>query len=149
MQEVPNVVVEMSASHVDRPIKMMVYNSRCDAMREVTIIPSHAWGGKTLLGASIRFSRYDGANERVWRVLDVADGSPAHLSGLIPLDDWIVGSPDAAIYTEDDFYNLIVHNLKKPVRMAVWNRRRDATREVEVTPSFEWGGQGWYKEECV
>lgn len=75
----------MAKNHIDRPMKMAVYNSRLDSQREVTIVPSRSWGGKTLLGASIRFCQVNGAVDRVWHVVDVTLNSPAHAAGLIPL----------------------------------------------------------------
>lgn len=92
------MVAEMAKNHVDRPMKMTVYNSRSDKAREVTIIPSRTWGGKTLLGrrcnsagaptlllgASIRYCQVSDARDRVWHVLDVSYDSPAHRAGLIP-----------------------------------------------------------------
>ncbi len=138
-------------------MKMTVYNAKLDNYREVTIIPNNNWGGKTLLGtkmsieyhghclgASIRFSQCSGANDRVWHVLEVYSNGPASNAGLIAGKDWIIGSPDLTILTQDDFYNLMIHNTNKPVRLIVYNIDTDNCREVSVTPSFEWGGEGWY-----
>ena len=36
---------------------------------EASITPSNLWGGQGLLGVSIRFCSFDGANENVWHVL--------------------------------------------------------------------------------
>ena len=33
------------------------------------IIPSQMWGGQGLLGVSIRFCSFEGANENVWHIL--------------------------------------------------------------------------------
>lgn len=57
--------------------------------------------------------------------------------------DWIIGSPDLTIASQDDFYNLMIHNTNKPVRLIVYNIDTDCCREAIVTPSFEWGGEGW------
>ena len=58
--------------------------------------------------------------------------------------DWIIGSPDMTLVTQDDFYNLMIHNTNQPVRLIVYNVDSDSCREAAVTPSFEWGGEGWY-----
>lgn len=170
MQETPNVVAEMARNHVGRPMKMMVYNSRADSVREATIIPNNNWGGKTLLGtlngcssdfkfkgASIRFAQYSGSADRVWHILSVEPTSPASNAGLIASKgffrnlelgltfiDWIIGSPDMVLNSQDDFYNLMIHNTNKPVKLLVFNSDADSVREIAVTPSFEWGGEGWY-----
>lgn len=73
---------------------MSVYNSRLDTLREVSIVPSRNWGGKTLLGASIRYCQASEVNDRVWHVLEVSFESPAHRAGLIPQKGIRSGSID-------------------------------------------------------
>lgn len=48
---------------------MTVYSSKTQSVRTVTIVPSTTWGGQGLLGVSIRFCSFEGANENVWHVL--------------------------------------------------------------------------------
>lgn len=48
---------------------MTVYSSKAQTVRTVNITPSEAWGGQGLLGVSIRFCSFEGANENVWHVL--------------------------------------------------------------------------------
>lgn len=48
------------------------------------------------------------------------------------------------LVTQDDFYNLMIHNTNQPVRLIVYNADSDSCREAAVTPSFDWGGEGWY-----
>lgn len=55
--------------NVERPIKMLLYSSKTLAVRETTVTPSNMWGGQGLLGVSIRFCSFEGANENVWHVL--------------------------------------------------------------------------------
>lgn len=64
-------------------MKIHLYNAKTDSFREATIIPSNSWGGKTLLGASIRFCQYTGAADRVWHVLETKPNSPAQKAGLV------------------------------------------------------------------
>lgn len=75
----------MAKNYVDREMKMTVYNSRLDSVREVTIVPSRSWGGPTLLGAGIRYCSLKDVRDRVWHVMDISMDSPAMRSGLIPL----------------------------------------------------------------
>ena len=51
-------------------------------MRDVLITPSTLWGGQGLLGISIRFCSFEGANENVWHILEVKPTSPAEAAGL-------------------------------------------------------------------
>lgn len=55
--------------NVERPVKMLLYSSKTLAVRETTVVPSSLWGGKGLVGVSIRFCSFEGAKENVWHVL--------------------------------------------------------------------------------
>lgn len=60
---------ELLKQNIDKPIKMTVYSSKSQSIRDVQIIPSATWGGQGLLGVSIRFCSFEGANENVWHIL--------------------------------------------------------------------------------
>lgn len=62
---------------------------------------------------------------------------------MIPGKDWIVGSADLAIQSEDEFYQLMIQNKKRPVKLIVFNLDQNKCREVIVVPDFDWGGEGW------
>ncbi|CAG2184099.1 unnamed protein product, partial [Oppiella nova] len=68
---------EILKTSIDKPLKMTVYNSKTQTVREVELTPSAKWGGQGLLGVSIRFCSFEGANEHVWHVLQVEANSPA------------------------------------------------------------------------
>ena len=55
--------------NVEREVKLTVYSSKTQTIREVSIVPSQMWGGQGLLGVSIRFCSFEGANENVWHIL--------------------------------------------------------------------------------
>ena len=55
--------------NVEREVKLTVYSSKTQTVRQVGIIPSQMWGGSGLLGVSIRFCSFEGANENVWHIL--------------------------------------------------------------------------------
>ncbi|XP_053122301.1 Golgi reassembly-stacking protein 1 isoform X2 [Hemicordylus capensis] len=110
-------------------------------VREVEVTPSNMWGGQGLLGASVRFCSFQGANEPVWHVLDVEPASPAALAGLQPHTDYIVGS-DQILQESEDFFSLIESHEGKPLKLMVYNTEVDSCREVFVTPNGAWGGEG-------
>lgn len=60
---------ELLKMNVEKPVKMLLYSSKTLAVRETTVTPSNMWGGQGLLGVSIRFCSFEGANEHVWHVL--------------------------------------------------------------------------------
>ena len=142
VQETPNVVAEMAKTHIDKPLRFGVYNSRTDTIREVSIVPSNNWGGNGLLGCSIRYSTTLGAVDRFWRVIELYENSPSQKAGLIPTKDWIIGSADLNILNHDDFNEFLIQNKKHPVRLIVFNSDADACRVISIIPDFEWGGPG-------
>ena len=93
-----------------KEVLLRVYNSKTFSIRDVRVVPSTDWNGKGLLGVSIRFCTFEGANEHVWHVVvgfgrvvdvgfvswsfpqDVFDKSPAQAAGLIAEEDYIIGA---------------------------------------------------------
>lgn len=60
---------ELLKNSVDKVITMTVYSSKTQIIREIQIVPSTSWGGQGLLGVSIKFCSFEGANENVWHVM--------------------------------------------------------------------------------
>ena len=60
---------KLLTQQAEKETKMLVYSSKTQRVREVKIVPSGVWGGQGLLGVSIRFCSFEGANENVWHVL--------------------------------------------------------------------------------
>lgn len=132
---------EILKANMERLVKMEVYSTKTLRVRELEVMPSNMWGGQGLLGASVRFCSYQGANENVWHVLDVEVSSPAALAGLQPHSDYIVGA-DQVMQDSEDFFSLIEAHEGKPLKLLVYNTQTDACREVVVTPNGAWGGEG-------
>ncbi|XP_040978620.1 Golgi reassembly-stacking protein 1 isoform X2 [Aquila chrysaetos chrysaetos] len=132
---------DLLKANAEKAVKLEVYNIKTMKIREVEVIPSNMWGGQGLLGASVRFCSFQGANEHVWHVLDVEPASPAALAGLQPHTDYIVGS-DQILQESEDFFSLIESHEGKPLKLMVYNTEADSIREVVVTPNGAWGGEG-------
>lgn len=132
---------DLLKANVEKAVKLEVYNSKTQRVRELEVTPSNMWGGQGLLGASVRFCSFEGANENVWHVLDVEANSPAALAGLIAHNDFIVGA-DQVLQDSEDFFSLIEANEGKPLKLLVYNTQSDHCREVVVTPNGAWGGEG-------
>lgn len=60
---------ELLKANIDKTIKMLIYSSKTQSVREVMITPNANWGGQGLLGVSIKFCSFEGANENVWHIL--------------------------------------------------------------------------------
>lgn len=69
MDQDNDTLKEQLRKNVNKTVKMTVYSSKTQSIREVSITPSSAWGGQGLLGVSIRFCSFEGASENVWHVL--------------------------------------------------------------------------------
>lgn len=132
---------EILKTNVERTIIMTVYNSKTQKIRDVEIVPSSTWGGQGLLGVSIRFCSFEGANENVWHVLEVQPSSPADLASLKPFSDYIIGA-DSVLHESEDLFTLIDAHEGKLLTLYVYNVEMDACREVVITPNKQWGGEG-------
>ncbi|XP_045155191.1 Golgi reassembly-stacking protein 2 isoform X2 [Echinops telfairi] len=132
---------DLLKANVEKPVKMLIYSSKTLELRETSVTPSNMWGGQGLLGVSIRFCSFDGANENVWHVMEVEPNSPAALAGLRPHSDYIIGA-DTIINESEDLFSLIETHEAKPLKLYVYNTDTDNCREVIITPNSAWGGEG-------
>ncbi|XP_056594041.1 Golgi reassembly-stacking protein 1b isoform X2 [Triplophysa dalaica] len=132
-----SMLKDLLKANIEKPVKMEVYSSKVMKIRELEVIPSNMWGGQGLLGASVRFCTFHGANHNVWHVLEVEPNSPAALAGLKQYSDYIVGADQS-----EDFFMLIEASEGKALKLLVYNTERDDCREVHITPNGAWGGEG-------
>ncbi|XP_053740275.1 Golgi reassembly-stacking protein 1-like [Synchiropus splendidus] len=132
---------EILKANMEKMVRIEVLSTKTMRVRELEVVPSNMWGGQGLLGASVRFCSYQGANENVWHVLDVEASSPAALAGLHPHTDFIVGA-DQVLQDSEDFFSLIEAHEGKQLKLLVYSTLTDACREVLVTPNGAWGGEG-------
>jgi hypothetical protein len=144
-------------SHENRILNLLVWNSKDQRTRVVSITPSRIWSQRhlqngsqnspptsqpSLLGLSMRLCQPDTATDNVWHVLDVLEGSPAESAGLVPMGDWILGWSGGVLSAENDFYDLVDAHVDKPLRVYVYSYDFDTLREVVLVPNRHWGGEG-------
>ncbi|KAG0720003.1 Golgi reassembly-stacking protein 2 [Chionoecetes opilio] len=132
---------ELLKGSIEKELKMTVYSSKAQTIRTINIVPSNLWGGQGLLGVSIRFCSFEGANENVWHILDVEPNSPADIAGLKGHKDYIIGA-DSVLHESEDLFSLIEAHEGRPLKLYVYNVETDTCREVTVTPDTQWGGSG-------
>ncbi|KAL6266214.1 hypothetical protein P5V15_003074 [Pogonomyrmex californicus] len=132
---------ELLKAGVNKELTITVYSSKTQSVRRTKIIPSMTWGGQGLLGVSIRFCSFEGANENVWHVLEIHPSSPAELAGLRPFTDYIIGA-DSVLHESEDLFTLIEAHESRPLKLYVYNTKDDSCREVIITPNNAWGGEG-------
>lgn len=54
-------------------------------------------------------------------MLDVLEGSPAEMAGLVPWGDYVLAWSGGPLHSESDFYTLIETHVDKPLRLFVYN----------------------------
>ncbi|KAH8405304.1 hypothetical protein KR222_004089 [Zaprionus bogoriensis] len=136
-----DMLKELLRQNVDKTVRVTVYSSKTQTVRELSLTPSNNWGGQGLLGVSIRFCSFEGVNESVWHILEVHPNSPAELAGLRAYSDYVIGA-DAIRHENDDLFTLIEMHEQQPLKMYVYNLDDDACREVTIKPNTAWGGEG-------
>jgi len=132
---------DMLKLNVEREIKLTVYSSKTQTIRQLGIVPSQMWGGQGLLGVSIRFCSFEGANENVWHILEIHPNSPAFLAGLLSHSDYIIGA-DSVLHESEDLFTLVEAHEGRQLKLYVYNSESDSCREVTIIPNSQWGGEG-------
>ncbi|KAH8873989.1 Golgi reassembly-stacking protein isoform 1 [Schistosoma japonicum] len=141
LEEDNDSIKDLLQANKDRPVHLIVYSTKSQSCREVTLTPNNHWGGQGLMGVSIRYCSFDRANENVWHVLSVEPKSPADLAGLKPHTDYIIGA-NSVLNNRDDFFDLIDSSDGHVVQLYVYNSESDSCREVHLKPDSNWGGNG-------
>ncbi|XP_037935634.1 Golgi reassembly-stacking protein 2 [Teleopsis dalmanni] len=136
-----DMLKELLKQNLEKSVRITVYSSKTQTVRELNITPSGSWGGQGVLGVSIRFCSFEGANESVWHILEVYPNSPAETAGLRAYTDYVIGA-EAIRHEHDDFFMLIETHEQQPLKIYVYNIEDDACREVTIRPNSQWGGEG-------
>lgn len=141
MDQDNDTLKELLKSNTNKAIKVTVYSSKTQTVRELSLTPNAAWGGQGLLGVSIRFCSFEGANENVWHILEVHPSSPAEAAGLRSFTDYIIGA-DSVLHESEDLFSLIESHEDRPLKLYVYNTDDDSCRDVTIKPNSKWGGEG-------
>jgi hypothetical protein len=72
-------------------IHTVVCNIKSRRTRLVYTTPASGSGGKGLIGVTIRLDDYAMAEDRLIRVLEIEESSPADIAGLHPETDYLLG----------------------------------------------------------
>ena len=124
---------------------LVVHNIKSDTQRLVTLVPSSDWGGAQsagLLGVTIRLDDYGGADERLVRVLSVEHNSPAQIAGLVPMDDYLLGTAAASFDSDRTLAEALRAHADRIVELYVYSAASDVVRVATLMPTYSWGGQG-------
>ncbi|EQC42479.1 hypothetical protein SDRG_00212 [Saprolegnia diclina VS20] len=135
--------MEIIAQSEDVPMKLSIYNIKSQTTRELEMTPTRQWPGKGMLGVTIRFDSFEGAEDNLLHVLEVADKSPAQLATLEPEADFLLGTHERVFRDPEDLYDEILDSLDKPLQCYVYSARTDQVRLVTIVPNDRWGGEGF------
>ena len=76
-------------------------------------------------------------------ILCVQPNSPGEKAGLEPFFDFIVMIGNTRLDRDDErLKEILKTNVEKPVKLLVFSSKTISVREVLLTPSTLWGGQG-------
>jgi len=121
--------------------KLTVFNTRANVTREVTVAPRQ-WAGNGLLGATVRFDTIDVAENHGIRVLEVFPNSPAAHAGLVPFQDFLLGTAQRVFHDIDELVDVVTANLGQRIPVFVYNADSETVREALLVPNNDWGGEG-------
>eukprot|EP00930_Biecheleria_cincta_P101430 TRINITY_DN93086_c0_g1_i1.p1 TRINITY_DN93086_c0_g1~~TRINITY_DN93086_c0_g1_i1.p1 ORF type:complete len:416 (-),score=96.13 TRINITY_DN93086_c0_g1_i1:165-1412(-) len=121
--------------------KLTVYSTRANVTREVVVRP-RKWSGAGLLGATVRFDSVDMAENHGIRVLEVFPNSPAAHAGLVPYQDFLLGTPQRVFHDIDELVEVVTANLNQQLQVYVYNADSEAVRGATLIPNNAWGGDG-------
>jgi len=125
-----------------KPVDLLVYNIKAREKRVVQLTPSDDWGGAGLLGVTIKLDDYGGADEKLVRVLEIEPDepkSPARLAGLVPSQDFLLGTTATTLSGTDVLAGLLHHHREQVVELYVYNSSTDLVRVVGLHPTYRWG----------
>lgn len=106
--------------------------SKTQTVRQTQIVPTQSWGGQGLLGVSIRFCSFEGANQnvlfffifyqifKVWHIISVQPNSPASNAGLVADSDYVLGA-ESVLQQADDLIALVQANIGKELKASFKN----------------------------
>mmetsp|Transcript_25301 Transcript_25301/g.58757 ORF Transcript_25301/g.58757 Transcript_25301/m.58757 type:complete len:467 (+) Transcript_25301:71-1471(+) len=164
--EQPQLFAEKIKESENSVATLKVYNARCQTVREVAVRPRAQWGpppppgqapqSKGLLGATVRFDSVDPGDPRETpgggvRVLDVFPNSPAAHAGLVPFQDFLLGTAQAAFRDVDELVEAVQAvvstqqqsgDQRRGLEVYVYNSDTETVREVLLVPNNDWGGEG-------
>ena len=135
--------VRMIAENKGKPMRLCVFDTHTLRTRETILTPNDDWGGSGLLGITIRFDVAQDLSKHTLHVLDVFDDSPASAAGLDAYNDYILGVGDLLYDGPDEFGEIVMHNENRTVRLYVYSVRTESVRDVMITPTRTWGGDGY------
>merc|ERR1712176_1045541 len=99
--------------------------------------------GEKKMGAGQSHIEIPGGGSEGYHVLRVQPNSPGEKAGLEPFFDFIVMIGNTRLDRDNENLKEILKvNVEKPIKLMVFSSKTITCREVMLTPSTLWGGQG-------
>mmetsp|Transcript_35977 Transcript_35977/g.57312 ORF Transcript_35977/g.57312 Transcript_35977/m.57312 type:complete len:544 (+) Transcript_35977:104-1735(+) len=136
-QQFAKVIADSENGHA----KLQVFNTRAHTTREVIVNP-RKWAGSGLLGATVRYDVVDPAENHGIRVLEVFPNSPAAHAGLVPFQDYLLGTAQRVFHDIDELVEVVNADLGNRIQVYVYNSDHETVREATLSPNNDWGGDG-------
>jgi hypothetical protein len=119
-------------------LRLTIFSVKTMQMRDILIVPSMGWGGEGLLGLTIIFCKIEDVSEQAYRILTVADNSPAAKAGLRAEVDFVLGTLHGRFDTLEDLRDHAVQHVDKEWLLTVYDSELDVVREVALIPTPTW-----------
>jgi hypothetical protein len=88
---------------------------------------------------TIRLDDYGGADERLIRVLEVEENSPASIAGLVPMQDYLLGTTAVSFESTAALASVLQQYCDIVAEIYVYNSESDIVRVVSLMPTLSWG----------
>ena len=142
LKELNNDFIDIITASENNPLLLTIYNWKQKSVREMIITPNRLWGGKGLLGVTIRFDSFENAELEIIHIVNVEKDSPAELCGLIPDTDYLLGTNDTVFKDCDVLFEVLNQYLDKPLEVFVYSSDLDAVRKIVLMCSSDWSPDG-------
>lgn len=120
-----------------KPVELLVWNIKAQEKRLVTLVPSDDWDGEGLLGVTIKLDNYGGADERLIRVLEVEEDSPAAIAGLVKETDFMLGTTTQNFSDTAILAKVLEESIDRVLEIYVYNSQSDKVRVVSLMQNEE------------
>lgn len=95
------------------------------------------------MGGSQSSEEIPGGGSEGYHVLKVQENSPGHRAGLEAYFDYIVSIEGTRLSTDNDaLKEILKKKMDQDVKLVVYNSKSQTCRDVKLTPTNTWGGQG-------
>lgn len=85
---------------------------------------------------------YADADQRVIRVISVVHNSPAAIAGLVPMNDYLLGTASTSFDSDLLLAEIMLGHADRILELYVYNSESDTVRVVMLMPTSTWGGRG-------